>query len=44
VSDFLRAYAGVAALDPFICFMIFSFAFAIVQGIQTLRNRVSGDD
>ena len=44
MSDFLRAYAGVAALDPFICFLIFYVAFAIVQGIQTLQNRVSGDD
>ena len=43
VNDFVRAFAGVAALPPFTSFLIFCAGMAITQLVQRLRDRVPAD-
>jgi hypothetical protein len=43
-TDFLRSYTGTGELPPFTMFVVFWMVFALAQGIQSLRNRVGGDD
>ena len=40
VDDFLRAFAHAPGFAPFVLFMIFAFAMAITEVVQSLRNRV----
>jgi FtsH-binding integral membrane protein len=44
VSDFLRGYTGKGDLPGFTIFIVFWMVFALAQGIQSLRNRVDGDE
>jgi hypothetical protein len=44
VSDFLRGYTGKGELPGFTIFVVFWMVFALSQGIQSLRNRVGGDE
>jgi len=44
VSDFLRGYTGKGELPGFTIFIVFWMVFALSQGIQSLQNRVGGDD
>jgi hypothetical protein len=44
VNDFLRVIAHGAALDPFVCFIIFFMAFGIAQGGQEMASRGGSDD
>ncbi len=41
VGDFLRAYAHIGALPPFVAFLIFCGGLAAAQGWQWLQNRSS---
>jgi hypothetical protein len=43
-TDFLRSYTGKGDLPPFTMFFVFWMVFALSQGIQSLRNRVGGDE
>jgi hypothetical protein len=43
-TDFLRSYTGKGDLPPFTMFLVFWMVFALSQGIQSLRNRVGGDE
>jgi len=44
VNDFLRSFANGGALPPFVGYVLFFIAFGAAQAVQTLRNRVGGDD
>jgi hypothetical protein len=44
VNDFLRAIAHGAALDPFVCFVVFFVAFGIAQYVQGLASRGGRDE
>jgi peptidoglycan/LPS O-acetylase OafA/YrhL len=44
VNDFTRAFANTAALPPFVSFLIFCAAMAIMQMVQRLRNRAPVDE
>ena len=44
VSDFLRSYAEVGDIPPFVGFMVFCLAFAGAQGLQKLRDRGTADE
>src|SRR5215469_3588980 len=41
--DFLQSYQYLAAPPPFMEFCVFWIAMALVQGIQSFRNRVRAD-
>ena len=41
VSDFLRAYAHIGSLPPFVAFIIFCGGMAATQGWQWLQNRAT---
>ncbi len=43
-SDFLRSFANVGALSPFMMFSVFWFTFGIAQGVQARMNRADGDE
>lgn len=42
--DFLRSYQSIAAPPPFMEFTVFWISMALVQGILSFRNRVSGNE
>jgi|SRR5215469_17000502 len=42
--DFLRSYHSIAAPPPFMEFIVFWLTMALVQGIQSFRNRVRADE
>ncbi len=44
VNDFLRVIAHGAAIEPFVCFIIFFVAFGIAQAAQELAARGAGDE
>ena len=44
VSDFLRSFAKVGNLPPFLCFMVFFLGFGIAQAVQGMQSRVGTDD
>ena len=44
VSDFLRSFAGMPDLPPFVLFMVFVWGMAITQIVQKLRNRAPKDE
>ena len=44
VSDFLRSFAKVGNLPPFLCFMVFFLSFGAAQVVQRMQSRVGGDD
>jgi peptidoglycan/LPS O-acetylase OafA/YrhL len=43
VSDFLRSFAGVGELPPFVGFVIFAAGMAGAQIVQRIRNRSSDE-
>lgn len=43
VNDFLRAFAHVAGLPPFVSFLIFFAGVALTQMVQRLTNRTSDE-
>ncbi len=43
-SDFLRSFANVGALSPFMMFSVFWVTFGIAQGVQARMNRAGGDE
>ncbi len=44
VSDFLRSFAGLGALPPFVAFLIFCAGMAATEAVQRIRNRVPDDE
>jgi hypothetical protein len=44
VNDFVQTFAHAVAFPPFTGFIAFAAAMAIVQGVQRLRDRSSGDE
>lgn len=44
VDDFLRAFAHAAGFRPFVLFLIFAFAMGITESVQSMTNRVRGDE
>jgi len=43
-SDFLRSYTPYGTLPLFTVFVVFWLVFGASQGVQSLRNRVGGDE
>jgi hypothetical protein len=44
VSDFLRSFARVGALPPFVLFVIFFAVLGIAQVAQSMRDRAARDE
>jgi len=43
-SDFLRSYTPHGTLPPFTVFVVFWMSFGLMQAVQSMRNRVAGDE
>jgi hypothetical protein len=43
-SDFLRSYTRYGTMPPFTVFVVFWMSFGLMQAVQSMRNRVGGDE
>ena len=43
-TDFLRSYGAMSELPPFTTFVVFWMVMALVQAVQSFRNRVRSDE
>ena len=44
VNDFLRVFTNGAALEPFVCFVVFFLSFGVAQGVQEIASRSGSDE